>query len=63
MFRLIDTGSNGANLTLKAAFGLIGGGPLCVTTEICKKDALILGLINAAPYLAVCFLYVDKRPS
>jgi hypothetical protein len=48
-----QTGSNGANLTFGAAFGIPDSGPECLAAGTCEKNGWIIGFVNACPYIAI----------
>ncbi|KAL5116610.1 hypothetical protein ACEQ8H_005488 [Pleosporales sp. CAS-2024a] len=48
-----QTGSNGANLTFGAAFGIPDSGPECTLAGSCQKNSWLIGFINSAPFIAI----------
>lgn len=60
-----QTGSNGANLSFPAYFGIDPDSDGCNPggTEdpaLCNKYSWIVGFINASPYICICLLYVYR---
>jgi hypothetical protein len=57
---LIHTGSNGANLSFPAAFGIDSGSEGCLNGTIsstqCQSWEWIVGFINACPYIVIAVL-------
>ncbi|KAJ5287193.1 Major facilitator superfamily domain general substrate transporter [Penicillium angulare] len=51
-----QTGSNGANLTFDAFFGIPNNAPLCPDKHTCDRNQWIVGLINATPTITICLL-------
>lgn len=51
-------GSNGANLTFDIQFGIPNNPPACPDKGTCDRNQLIVGFINAIPYITICILYV-----
>lgn len=51
-----QTGSNGANLSFPQAFNIADTGPACTAAGTCESHSWIIGLINGAPYMAICLL-------
>lgn len=50
------TGSNGANLTFPVALGIPESGDECTAAGTCTRNTWLVGLVNAAPYIAISFL-------
>lgn len=54
-----QTGSNGANLSFPAAFGIddtAGEGKPCTLAGTCDRNSWIIGFINSCPYFAIFLL-------
>lgn len=49
-------GSNGANLTFDAVFGIPNNPPLCPDKHTCDRNQWIVGFINATPAITICIL-------
>ena len=50
-----QTGSNGANLSFPAEFGISEEGP-CEATGTCARNQWLVGAINSMPYFAIFLL-------
>jgi MFS family permease len=52
-----QTGSNGANLTFAARFGIPDDGAYCeangISADECTRNAWIVGFVNSCPYIAI----------
>lgn len=49
-----QTGSNGANLSFPIAMGIPDSGDFCIDNQAeCDKNAWIVGLVNAMPYITI----------
>ncbi|KAJ5461311.1 uncharacterized protein N7458_002863 [Penicillium daleae] len=51
-----QTGSNGANLTFDAQFGIPNNFPDCKDQATCDRNQWIVGFVNATPYITICLL-------
>jgi hypothetical protein len=58
-----QTGSNGANLSWPAAFGIPDSGPVCEAAGNCGPNQWLVGLVNSMPYFAIFLLYVLQSNS
>ncbi|KAH8678378.1 MFS transporter [Xylariales sp. PMI_506] len=47
------TGSNGANLSFPQAFGIDSSGDECTAAGTCVRNAWLIGIINAFPFLTI----------
>jgi hypothetical protein len=51
-----QTGSNGANLSFPAEFGILESGAACTAAGNCSKNGWIVGFVNSCPYIAIALL-------
>ena len=51
-----QTGSNGANLSWPAAFGVPDAGSICSSQNSCETNSYIIGIVNGIPYFTIFML-------